>query len=138
MNAIHETCPLCGEYHQGTACHQQVGFPIYKGEGMNQNELIEEAREYIPQLRELGRRNRSWRGLINQMCYSFEAALTAPQPEASDREIATRLFNICVEASRQDVRKHFTSDEAINNILSAFSTLRADERRKILEEKGSR
>jgi hypothetical protein len=35
MNAIRETCPLCGEWHQGTACHQQVGFPTSKGECMN-------------------------------------------------------------------------------------------------------
>jgi len=50
---------------------------------MDRKEQIEVVRKYIEQLRELGQRNsvRVYRGLINEMCTVFEAALTTPQPE---------------------------------------------------------
>jgi uncharacterized protein with PhoU and TrkA domain len=49
MNAIHETCPLCGEYHQGTACHQQVGTISTASIPMSAEveKAIERVHEYI-------------------------------------------------------------------------------------------
>jgi hypothetical protein len=92
MNAIRETCPLCGGWHQGTACHQQVGIQA-------------------------------------------PTALTTPQPEASDREIAVKILDglYCWSVGPRDddgFRSAAENDNIVSDTEAVIVTIRADERRK--------
>jgi hypothetical protein len=63
----------------------------------------------------------------------IDAALTAPQPEASDREIARNLVKEIVSIVKpMDITPLFSKDidSACEHILKHDATIRADERRK--------
>lgn len=141
MNSIHETCPLCGEYHQGTACHQSAGVPVYQGETMNENELID--KEYEDLLKNWqdicapGSKDCFWHGFVRGKRYAQES-FSAPQPEASDREITEDIETASWDfMSVIEMDASFTERRERMKILIGRrdAAIRADERRKLVSVK---
>jgi hypothetical protein len=69
-----------------------------------------------------------WRQAFLDMRDIFEEATKAPQPEASDREIARKIHQECfIDTSQNEIPKYVWDIDIAANLVT---TIRADERRK--------